>query len=56
MNGNRQAPISEILEELRVVSSHLGLSLDDLKFVLASGVTLTDLLDYLEAVVSNQLN
>lgn len=56
MNANHQAPISEILEDLRVVSSHIGLSLDDLKFILASGVTLTELLDYLEAVVSNRLN
>jgi hypothetical protein len=56
MNLNRQAPISEILEELQVVSSQVGLSLDDVKLLLASGLTVSQLLDYVEAVVSNQVN
>ena len=56
MNGNRQAPISEILEDIRSVSSQVGLTQDDLKLVLASGITLSELLDYLEAVVSDRLN
>ncbi len=56
MNLNREAPISELLEDLQVVSSQVGLSLDDVKLLLASGLTIGQLLDYVEAVVSDQVN
>jgi len=56
MNLNREAPISELLEHLQVVSSQVGLSLDDVKLLLASGLTIGQLLDYVEAVVSDQVN
>lgn len=47
---------SDLLEKLQVISAHVGLSDDDLIDLLDAGVTVTSLLNYLEAAASNRLD
>jgi hypothetical protein len=49
-------PTSNLLEELQVISAHVGLSDDDLIDLLDAGVSVTVLLNYLEAAASNRLD
>jgi hypothetical protein len=46
----------DLLEKLHVISAHVGLSEDDIIDLLDSGVTVTSLLNYLEAAASNRLD
>ena len=46
----------ELVEKLQVISAHVGLSDDDLIDVLDAGVSVTLLLNYLEAAISNRLD
>jgi hypothetical protein len=47
---------ADLLEKLQVISAHVGLSDDDLIDLLDAGVSVTLLLNYLEAAVSNRLD
>ena len=51
-----QVPISDLLDELQVASEHIGLTADDLAALLEAGVSVTELLDYVEAAVSQRLD
>jgi hypothetical protein len=51
-----QVPISDLIEELQVASEHIGLTAEDIAFLLDAGVSVTELLDYVEAAVSNRLD
>jgi hypothetical protein len=46
----------DLVEKLQVISAHVGLSDDDLINLLDAGVTVTLLLNYVEAAVSNRLD
>lgn len=46
----------DLVEKLQVVSAWVGLSDDDLIDLLDAGVSVTLLLNYLEAAVSNRLD
>jgi len=48
--------VCDALEDLQVICAHMGLSDDDVIDLLDSGVSVTALLDYLEAAVSNRLD
>lgn len=51
-----QVPISDLLDELQVASEHIGLTAEDLRVLLDAGVSVTELLDYVEAAVSHRLD
>jgi len=51
-----QLSIPDLLEDLQVASEHIGLTPEDIAFLLDAGVSVTDLLDYVEAAVSNRLD
>lgn len=51
-----QLPISDLIDELQVASEHLGLTAEDIASLLDAGVTVTELLDYVEAAVSHRLD
>lgn len=52
----QEAPVARVAEALQEVTSAVGLTLEELVDLLMSGVKVTDLLDYAEAVASNRLN
>jgi hypothetical protein len=51
-----QVPISDLIDELQVASQHIGLRAEDIASLLDAGVTVTELLDYLEAAMSHRLD
>jgi len=51
-----QVPISDLIDELQVVSEHIGLTPEDIGRLIAEGVSVTELLDYVEAAVSHRLD
>ncbi|HXZ40273.1 MAG TPA: hypothetical protein VEG68_05990 [Terriglobales bacterium] len=51
-----QVHISDLIEELQVAYEHIGLTAEDIAFLLEAGVSVTDLLDYMEAAVSKRLD
>lgn len=51
-----QVPISDLIDELQVASEHIGLTAEDIASLLDEGVSVTELLDYVEAAVSHRLD
>jgi hypothetical protein len=56
MIGTQEVHIESVAASLEVIVSAMGLTLPDMVELFAAGVTVTDLLDYAEAVRSNRLN
>ncbi len=56
MIGAQDAPIAHLAEALVEVTLAVGLTEKDVLDLLVSGMKVTDLLDYAEAVALNQLN
>jgi hypothetical protein len=52
-----RVPISEVVEELGAISACVGLTEEEVvSLLLCSGLTVVDILDYIEAVTSNRVN
>jgi len=49
-------PVTDVVEELQSVSLHVGLTPEDVVSLLESGLTVNDLLDYVEAVVFERIH
>ena len=56
MIGAQEVPIAHIAEALQEVTSSSGLTLDDLLPLLLAGMTVADLLSYVQAAKLNRLN
>jgi hypothetical protein len=56
MIGKCRMPYNEVVEELEVVSAHAGLTPSDIAFLMRSGMTVRDLLDYVEAVIFERVH
>lgn len=54
--GAQEEPIAQVAEALQQVTSAVGLTLEEVVDLLITGVKVTDLLDYAEAVAANRLN
>jgi len=56
MNGAQEAPTSQVAAALEQVTASVGLRLEDLVPLFLAGVTVDDLLNYVDAVNTNRLN
>jgi hypothetical protein len=49
-------PILHAMERLQEASTQLGMTEDDVLAILTSGITMIDMLDYVDAMLQNQTN
>jgi hypothetical protein len=56
MIGAQAAPVAHAAEALQEVSSAAGLSMEDVVDLFIAGMTVTDLLEYLQAAATNRLH
>jgi hypothetical protein len=49
-------PIMYAAERLQEASQQLGMTEDDVAAILTSGITMVDMLDYVDAMMQNQTN
>jgi hypothetical protein len=56
MNSTLKPPIMHAVERLQEASMQLGMSEEDVVAILTSGITMIDMLDYVDAMLQNQTN
>jgi len=58
MNGELKpaVPIMYAVERLQEASTQLGMTEDDIVTILTSGITMVDMLGYVDAMLQNQTN
>ena len=58
MNGELKpaVPIMYAVERLQEASTQLGMTEDDIVAILTSGITMVDMLQYVDAMLQNQTN
>jgi len=58
MNGELKpaVPIMYAVERLQEASTQLGMTEDDIVAILTSGITMVDMLGYVDAMLQNQTN
>jgi hypothetical protein len=54
--GKQPIPIIQAVERLQDASAQLGMTGDDVVTLLASGITIADLLEHVEAMVLNRVD
>ncbi|MGA8150017.1 MAG: hypothetical protein WB952_03650 [Terriglobales bacterium] len=53
----RRSPVAEAIEELGAISSCIGLTEQEvITLMLCSGLTISDILDHIEAVTANRIH